>query len=60
VSKLKDLSGALLDGQNNAIMLDSDHYLGHIKVANCKHFLYFISTISTCLNLTMNLTAGSF
>ena len=46
VSKLKDLSGALWDDQNYAIMLDNDHYLGHIKVANFIHFLSFISIVS--------------
>ena len=46
VSKLKDLSGALWDEQNYAIMLDNDHYLGHIKVANCIHLLSFIPIVS--------------
>ena len=46
VSKLKDLSGALWDDQNYAIMLDNDHYFGHIKVANCIHFLSFIPIVS--------------
>jgi hypothetical protein len=32
ISKLKDLSGALWDGDVNAIMLDQEHYLGHCKV----------------------------
>jgi len=56
VSKLKDLSGALWDDQNYAIMLDNDHYLGHIKV----HPLPVLHTYSicSCLNLTINLTAG--
>jgi hypothetical protein len=58
VIKLKDLSAALWDEHTDAIMLDNDHYLGHIKVANCIYFLYFIPSLSTCLNLTMNLTAG--
>jgi hypothetical protein len=57
VIKLKDLSAALWDEHTNAIMLDNDHYLGHIKVANCIYFLYFIPSLSTCLNITMNLTA---
>jgi methionine salvage enolase-phosphatase E1 len=32
VSKLKDLSGALWDSDIDAIMLDGEHYAGHIKV----------------------------
>ncbi|CAD6237373.1 unnamed protein product [Miscanthus lutarioriparius] len=31
VVKLKDLSGALFDHDVNAIMLESEHYLGHFK-----------------------------
>jgi hypothetical protein len=34
VSKLKDLSGALWDNDVHAIMLDGEHYSGHIKVVN--------------------------
>ena len=34
VCKLKDLSGALFDHDVNAIMLESEHYLGHFKVEN--------------------------
>ena len=32
ISKLKDLSGALWDEEVRAIMLDPEHYIGHIKV----------------------------
>ena len=32
ISKLKDLSGALFDDEAKTIMLDPQHYLGHIKV----------------------------
>lgn len=32
VCKLKDLSGALWDHETNVIMLDQDHYAGHVKV----------------------------
>lgn len=32
VSKLKDLSGALWNDEAKAIMLEQDHYAGHIKV----------------------------
>jgi hypothetical protein len=32
VAKLKELSGALFDDTTNAIMLDTEHYLGHCKV----------------------------
>jgi len=32
ISKLRDLSGALFDDEVKAIMLDPEHYQGHIKV----------------------------
>ena len=32
ICKLKDLSGALWDKDVKAIMLDPEHYIGHIKV----------------------------
>ena len=32
ICKLKDLSGALWDEKVRAIMLDPEHYIGHIKV----------------------------
>jgi len=56
MSKLKDLSGALWDDQNYAIMLDNDHYLGHIKVHPLPVFHTY--SICSCLNLTINLIAG--
>ena len=32
INKLKDLSGTLWDEEVRAIMLDPEHYIGHIKV----------------------------
>jgi methionine salvage enolase-phosphatase E1 len=40
VSKLKDLSEALWDSDVNAIMLEGENYLGHIKVAKLRWFTH--------------------
>ena len=44
VTKLKDLSGALWDDDTKAIMLDQDHYAGHVKVQ-----LFAVSSFSLVL-----------
>uniref|UniRef100_A0A0E0HCA3 Myb/SANT-like domain-containing protein n=1 Tax=Oryza nivara TaxID=4536 RepID=A0A0E0HCA3_ORYNI len=31
IARLKDLSGALWDDQNNMIVLEEEHYMGHTK-----------------------------
>jgi methionine salvage enolase-phosphatase E1 len=38
VAKLKDLSGAIWDDTTKAIMLETDHYLGHCKVESIAYF----------------------
>jgi len=42
INKLKSLSGALWDEDAMAIMLDSKHYIGHIKVLHLIIHLYSI------------------
>ncbi len=53
IGRLKDLSGALWDDQNNMIVLEDEHYMGHTKVcdlsshSNCnKSSLAVLPTIS--------------
>jgi len=57
VCKLKDLSGALWDDDTKAIMLEQDHYVGHVKVPplfSCNTYFFQLLQLPVliCIALT--------
>ena len=45
ICKLRDLSGALWDDTTNTILLEDEHYKGHIKVLNlCEVYICSITS----------------